>query len=395
MANVTNISYFDENNLISVKDYPEFRASKLILLYVPPLVLLVGTFGNLFSFFILRQSMNKISTYFYLAILALTDILVLFIGLLRLWIGEITGFDIRDGSDVICKGVITLGYIFSDFSVWLIVAVTTERYIAVCFPLKASFMCDVKQSRITTAVLFLFTIFLNCHFLWTVEVSREPNHNSTSMTSHCQATPDFRYLLDVVWPWVDAAIYSLVPSVVMTILNILIIRQVIRARHLRMTLQSGKTTCTCLQTNRNRKRCKCDKSRTPNESSLKLTSMLLVVSFSFILTTSPNNVGVIVKTCMIDITHQGAAQLYLAVTVTEMLMYLNHSINFFLYCATGGRFRRSIKRIVCRLKNRRPLDQGHGELMTKYTLMGGRSHTQYTTSYQNSSDTIGQSLTQL
>jgi hypothetical protein len=34
-------------------------------------------------------------------------------------------------------------------------------------------------------------------------------------------------------------------------------------------------------------------------------------------------------------------------TVAEMLMYSNHCINFFLYCATGKKFRNMFKAIVC------------------------------------------------
>ena len=49
-------------------------------------------------------------------------------GLFRLWIGELTGTDIRDLSDVSCKLINILGYSASDLSVWLIIAVTFERY---------------------------------------------------------------------------------------------------------------------------------------------------------------------------------------------------------------------------------------------------------------------------
>jgi len=37
-----------------------------------------------------------------------------------------------------------------------------------------------------------------------------------------------------------------------------------------------------------------------------------------------------------------AAKLILVRTVCELLMYVNHSINFFLYCATGQKFRRQL-----------------------------------------------------
>lgn len=39
--------------------YPEYRAHKLLSLYVPPILLLLGTFGNVFSFLILRHKVQK------------------------------------------------------------------------------------------------------------------------------------------------------------------------------------------------------------------------------------------------------------------------------------------------------------------------------------------------
>lgn len=40
--------------------------------------------------------------------------------------------------------------------------------------------------------------------------------------------------------------------------------------------------------------------------------------------------------------YHGMAQFKLVTTITELLMYTNHSINFFLYCATGNKFRQQI-----------------------------------------------------
>jgi hypothetical protein len=66
------------------------------------------------------------------------DSLVLYLGLFRKWVGELTGFDPQDHSEWLCKSIVMLGYSCSDVSVWIIVAVTVERYIVVCHPLKAN-----------------------------------------------------------------------------------------------------------------------------------------------------------------------------------------------------------------------------------------------------------------
>jgi len=79
--------------------------------------------------------------------------------------------------------------------------------------------------------------------------------------------------------------------------------------------------------------------------------MLLTVSFAFLITTFPMNTTLIATSYIARTTAMPnglitnfplAAKLYLVRTVCELLMYLNHSINFFLYCATGQKFRRQL-----------------------------------------------------
>ena len=123
--------------------YDEYKLHKLLLLYVPPILLIVGTIGNLFSFVVLMMPpMRRVSTYLYVAALSVTDTLVLLVGLLRVWVAELQGYDIQNIADWTCKTINVLGYTVSDYSVWLIIAMTVERYVAVCHPLKAASFCS-------------------------------------------------------------------------------------------------------------------------------------------------------------------------------------------------------------------------------------------------------------
>ena len=148
----------DENSLIAqlqpavllenqLMQRDEYKLRHLLLLYVPPILLIIGTIGNLFSFAVLMMpSMRRMSTYLYLAALSVTDTLVLFVGLLRLWVGALQGYDIRDRVEWVCKSTNVLGYTVSDYSVWLIIAMTVERYVAVCHPLRAAAFCNRSRA---------------------------------------------------------------------------------------------------------------------------------------------------------------------------------------------------------------------------------------------------------
>ncbi len=319
--------------------YPEYRVNKWILLYMPPILVILGTFGNIFSFIILkRKAMLKFSTYYYLMVLAVADTLVLFIGLLRLWVGELTGYDLRDQGDWLCKLTNVIGYTISDFSVWLIIAVTVERYIVVCYPLKAASFCSTPRARKVILALLFFLFMLNLHFFWTVQVVYFKHKGE--YIPRCAGGPQHEELVEEIWPWVDAIIYSFLPFAMIMLLNGLIIRQVVLAHHSRCVLQPPNNVG---YTQR----------RPSNEGSTRLTAMLLTISFAFLLTTLPMNI-VNIATAFWNRKYLSdmalVSKFKLARTITEMLMYINHSMNFFLYCAAGQKFRHQLVWMVCYAK---------------------------------------------
>ena len=324
--------------------YPEYSLHKYLLFYVPPVLLILGTFGNVFSFFILMKNVKKASTYSYLSALAIMDLLVLYIGLLRLWIGQFT-IDFRTQADWVCKIIVFLGYVCSDTSVWLIIAVTAERFCVVYFPLHAPRLCNVKNARIVIFAIVLLFSSINGHFLWSVEL--EINHFNETVLKTCHSRKNYQFLVEIVWPWIDAVIYSFVPFVLILVFNILIIRQVFMAK---------KTRSKMLQLSAcQRHLVKPTRYKTQCETSRKITCMLLVISFTFLLTTLPVNITLIVSTVT---SHSDSvdsfAKMQLANTLTVLLMYTNHCINFFLYCATGRKFREQFRTLACYLCSGKP-----------------------------------------
>lgn len=84
--------------------YSAYRWHKTLMIYLPPIIIAVGTVGNVLSVVTLtRKPMRRYSTFSYLAVLAIADTVVIYVGLCRLWLAELTGVDVRDVSDVTCK----------------------------------------------------------------------------------------------------------------------------------------------------------------------------------------------------------------------------------------------------------------------------------------------------
>lgn len=342
-----------------------------LLLYVPPVLIAVGSFGNIISFIILRrQPMAKVSFFLYLASLAITDSLVLYVGLLRWWLIQLIGVDFYVVSDWVCKLANLGGYMVSDVSVWLIIAVTVERYIVVCYPLRASTMCNTRRARVVIGFLVILMFAINMHFFWTVEIVERPRDGKNVV--NCEAAAPHTHLVNEIWPWVDAFIYSFFPFVIILVLNILIIVEVVAARNHRQNMstnhfhQQVRRKVGGLNPPR-RKHCG------PGEST-KMTFMLLTVSFTFLLTTLPMNVWIILTPFWNQQQYEPNKKtaLTLGRTICELLMYLNHSINFFLYCATGQKFRKQIAHLLsCRHESHSSWTSVHTEPFQMSTVKFG------------------------
>ena len=338
---IENLSALEEisSEVLHEQDYMKYEAYRIhhaLSLYVPPLLLTIGIIGNILSFYILRhKTMKRQTTNLFLAILSIADSQVLFIGLFRQWIGQLTGTDIQTQTDFLCRTVTVVAYTSSHFSVWLIVSVTVERYIVVCHALRASRICNMQRSRKLVISLAFLLLIINGHFFFTIGLKMEKFQGQ--MIPKCEAVSPFETLVTRIWPWIDAVIYSVLPTPIITVLNILIIRQVVIATYGRGFLQNGHVI-------------RVEVRRRTEDSNIKLTVMLLTVSFTFLVTTLPMNIVMI--TSLFSVSNESApeedAKLWLIRTTAELLMYLNHSINFFLYCATGQKFRNIVFRLICR-----------------------------------------------
>ena len=191
--------------------------------------------------------------------------------------------------------------------------------------------------------MFVVLGAINLHFFWTVRIVYIHKADDQYIPQ-CAAAPAHRVLIDDVWPWVDTCIYSFVPFTLIIILNSIIISQVIKAKNYRDGMRAAGSA---------------SQQKRPLKDSGKLTIMLLTISFAFLLTTLPMNISLI-STALINSNNLGSMiRFRLCRTISEMLMYANHSINFFLYCATGKKFREQLRSLAqLRLRNSGS-DQAH------------------------------------
>ena len=88
---------------------------------------------------------------------------------MRAWT-QTWGLDVKSLTEWSCKLSTSTLYAVSDYTVWLIIAVTVERYVVVCHALSARAVCRRRRAVAVIAALLLAFIALNLHFFWTVEL---------------------------------------------------------------------------------------------------------------------------------------------------------------------------------------------------------------------------------
>ncbi|XP_071096024.1 FMRFamide receptor-like [Haliotis cracherodii] len=217
-------------------------------------------------------------------------------------------------------------------SVWIVVAVTIERYVVVYYPLRAQRLCKVSRTRKIIGGLLCLSLAFSSQFVWTVGLRERVSGPYTFLV--CGAIAGSNVLIAEVWPWLDALIYCLVPFSIISIFNVLIICRVGRSTTEQRELNDSWELQKMLS----------------GDKGTRLTIMLLTVSFTFLITKLPVNISLIASPILnnMELHKQTMVKVKLAATVSELLMYFNHSINFFLYCASGQRFRKDFLIRFCR-----------------------------------------------
>ncbi|PVD19740.1 hypothetical protein C0Q70_20231, partial [Pomacea canaliculata] len=138
-----------------------------LLSVFPPVLLAVGTCGNALSIAVLSgSSMRRSNAALYLIVLAVVDTMVLYTGLLRLWLLHLTDVDIREFSTFMCKFHTWIVYVTLDASVWILVAFTFERLISVCLPHDVKRHCNEQTSCVVLSVIAVVLMAINSHFIY-------------------------------------------------------------------------------------------------------------------------------------------------------------------------------------------------------------------------------------
>lgn len=312
-------------------DRDELSIANLLWIYVSPIIFVFGLIGNLLILIVMgRRKFHGSTTSVYLRIMALADMSVLVFGMLPEFLENSHVVTFKEIHPIACKLEKFIHYSTGDTAIWILVAFTIDRFVAVCFPLDKTEVCKPRRAKMYCLGLLLVACIKNAHVFWTRGLEHSKGENGTLVVkSNCgRPTPEYKYFEKYVRPWIAFSLVTALPFIIILLCNICIIRTLIQAKKLHSSQQ--------VQTNK-------------EKTYMQMTVMCLSASFAFLLCIAPSIVILIGKPYWAKERNRAYD---IAKAVNNELVFVNHSINFVLYCITGERFRRELIGL-CRKEKRK------------------------------------------
>lgn len=251
--------------------------------YYTPLLAIFGTVGNLLSVYVFfNTKLRKLSSSYYLAALAIFDSIFL-ISLFIVWL-DVVGVNWFN-LPVMCQTMIYFAYVCSFLSVWLVIAFTIERFVAVKYPLLRQSICTTSRAKSIVLVLIFVAMLLYSPLTVFTEVRYEKERGKVMCTNDPQWLK-----ADNIFHIFDTVIVVLIPVLIITILNTLICRAIWKLSNVRKRLMERGSDTKATQKTKGVSLRKIRKTKASVWSQNKITKMLLIVSTVCLLMNLPSYV---------------------------------------------------------------------------------------------------------
>ncbi|KAH9500080.1 hypothetical protein Btru_076550 [Bulinus truncatus] len=299
-----------------------YEATLIIDRYVTPVTIVIGLPGNVLSLLIWMQRRMRHSSGYYLAALALNDLLFLILHIM--YEVQVTwGKTILD-KPVLCEAYPIIFLATQYLSPFLVLAFTSERYISICHPFKREKYCTVKRAKIVIVSLTVFMLCLTTPYGYFFTLESDCTVRAEIMGDGTRSVYSLYSLC------VEMLAFLVVPITILA-LNILVIIELKRLTRMESAQLHGSPQRTAAT-----------------------TVMLLAVSFYQIITTLPVSIVYSLfwkfsRPVTEDPDLWSSHYTYLLVqTVFKEYGITHYAFNFFIYLATGKMFRQELKRLLLR-----------------------------------------------
>ena len=282
-----------------------------------PVIGIIGLVGNILTGIVLFRREMRSTTVYFLRTLVITDTGIIIGAIMGVSVISITQRDENEWlfNDVIYPHIFTPTNYFvmslQTVNVWATVAVSVERYIAICFPFKSINLCNKRNAYIIIGVTTVFSAAYNI-----------PRCFATGFTvcgDNCYMiiTTDFgkSYFYTVIYSgWLYTVLIYIIPLLLLCVLNVLLIAELMRMRKRRCLTNAKENT------------------------EFNMSIVLVIIVVVFIICQTP---GLVAQFHFLD-----AVFLMKWTCVSNTLFVLNSSLNFIIYTAVGKKFRTLLLKIT-------------------------------------------------
>ncbi|KAH3772495.1 cephalotocin receptor 1-like [Dreissena polymorpha] len=283
-------------------------------LYVVPVLVVVGTIGNILILLTVRQrNMKNWSICFYLSAYAVGNLIILVPMIGTEWLCGVTGLTyFTELSDFTCKLWQFVMSVTVYSGIWFVFAMLVDQYITICLPHKAQSMCTLFMAKFAVVIIIIGLTVVSVHAIWTFELFQ----------NGCYIVHTPNDLLTLIWPWVSLSFNCMIPLVLLSIFIILVVYGT-------LTKSTWKKTPSNYQV------------------PVDITIMTIALSIFFVVFVTPTTVITVIKTNMPrawlhdkEIYH---TIVNIVVVIGDILSYFNPTFSFLICFAFSSTFRQEIQ----------------------------------------------------
>lgn len=275
-----------------------------------PIIGVIGFLGNILTLIVLFRREMKSTTVYFLRTLVVTDSGIIIGAIMGLSVISVTQLNKEYWlfTDVIYPLIFTpTNYIvmaLQTLNVWTTVAVSLERFVAICYPFISIRICNKRNAYIIIGATTLFSILFNIPRCVATSYTSCGENCYTIVTTEFGKRPFYTEIYSV---WLYMCLIYIIPLLLLGVLNTLLIMELMRMRRRRSITNARENT------------------------EFNLSIILVIIVLVFIICQTP---GLIAQFQFLD-----PVFLIQWTCVSNTLFVLNSSVNFLIYTAVGKKFR--------------------------------------------------------
>ena len=353
-----------------------------IIKYIYPIILTIGIIGNILSIILMIKAykIKKYSCKFLinLIVLSIADLSVLIFGCFREYSDDVLEWKLRSMNIYSCKMIYFSCYLFSCFSAYIHCYISYERWYAIVNPIKSK-INRLKNKRYILA-LFVLCIFISLPFAYHSQIKEfitdhKKKLNETKLVRECVISEP-NHSSEAMLAVIDFMFYCLLPFSIASAFCISSLAHLFSGNKKqtevlllenRRRFASSKADSSVFQSNQNILEISQNKRQSNDEllyrvksryfrnsemfilninqsSNLKLSVMLLALPVNYLITTLPVFIMIILQ--FLPLGYNSPNRFKTEMSIAKTFMYVNNSINIFLYVLMGKSLRKDVFDIV-------------------------------------------------